>query len=40
MSVKSGGFVTHENVDVINTTIRKQTAGINPTAALDMCFVN
>ena len=38
-SLKSGGFVAHENLDVINMTIRKQTAaGNKPTAAL--CFVN
>ena len=42
-SLKSGGFVARENLDVINMAIRKQTAlklaaGNKPTAAL--CFVN
>ena len=36
--MKSVGFVVRENLDVINMTIRKQTAGIEPTAAL--CSVN
>ena len=42
-SLKSSGFVAHENLDAINMAIRKETAlklaaGNKPTAAL--CFVD
>ena len=38
--MKSGGFVAHENLDVVNMAIRKQTASSLRLVYAAPCFVN